>query len=213
MKTQSLLAAIVLFGASAASAETLEANVTLAFKVHEQVPPVNKGANSVQALDIYTLKTFDIIQMIAEKENRVFTKKAKLVIQIYYDGGGVDGNSYRIREAGQADLIVTNYFQVNEEFTVEKYKLSIAKNTGTASTMSLAEVEIPVLGDFEGLYLTGPFKSTIRQVQSGEFPDVRLQLTTVSSVLAGQSKIRPLPNTKTGYATGTFKVSGMKILQ
>lgn len=211
MKTKALLATLFLAATSAASADdTVEANVILTFKVNEQdAAPVIKGKNSTLSYQTYTLKTADIIQMIGEKEGVTFTKKARLIFQVTYGDLGQNGYSYRIRETGQNDLIVTQYFEDNTTLSVYKFKTSIEKGTGTASAIGLGVVDIPLNGDFEGFYLTGPLKASFRIVQSPTSPAAKIELANLTINLAGRSLLEGT----TGYAAGTMKVSGMKILK
>jgi hypothetical protein len=212
MKLKATLATLLISFASTALADTLEGNLTLALKVHEQNEAAIVGPNNVGSYRTSTLKTLDLIQAIGQKEGRVFTKKAKMIWQVTYDNAGQSGYSYRIRELGQEDLMITAYINLNLQPLIQKFRISTQKNTGSGTAIGYADLKVNLNGAFEGLFMTGPTKVAVKLVQSRQFADVQLRFFTYSMTLSGKSLLGANPEPQEGYVTGTFKISGVKLV-
>ncbi|MEN3942917.1 hypothetical protein WJU23_16580 [Prosthecobacter sp. SYSU 5D2] len=214
MKTKSLLAALLFASTAAASAdETVEINMLFTLKVHEQNATVTKGNIETDSFRVFSVKTFDIIQMIGLKEGRLFSKKARLLAQLTFDNNGQTGSSFLIRDPGQSDLVVSSYFPSNTPYAVTKSKLNLDKKTGTGNVVGQATIDVQLNGEDEGFYLIGPLKANVRDVQAPAAADVIVQLTNLTINASGGSKIGAAPNTKNGYASGSVKFSGAKIIK
>lgn len=217
MKTKLIFLAVAALWSAQAQAqmEIVESNVTIALKVHEQeadLPDV--GGNNVNNYKIRTIKTADVIQMIAAKENIPIAKNARLILQQNFNAGGWSGYSFRIREPGNPnDIMVTNYLERDDDFRVVKSKISTTKGTGSESTLAMGEFDISLTGDFEGFYMDGPTKTTMKYVASKNLPGVVLSLETYAFTGAGQSLIGLGGDAEEGFVSGIVKISGSKIIK
>jgi hypothetical protein len=213
MKLKNILATLVFAFGSVACAETLEGNVAITLKVHEQNEEIVVGPNTVVNFRSFTLKNSDLIRLIAAKEGRIFTTKARLIIQSTFSEFGSVELAYLIREQGQADLDITSYLTVTPNPVIQKHKRSTVKKTGSGSIIGLSAVSISFDGTEEGFFLSGPLKGTQRSFPSKEFADVVLQTLVLNVTLAGHSKLKDAQNIRLGYTSGTLKISGMKIVK
>jgi hypothetical protein len=217
MKTKLiLLAAATLWSAQAhAQTEIVESNVTIALKIHVQEGgQVVVGGNNVRNYKITTIKTADVIQMIAAKENTSIAKNVRLILQQTFNAIGWSGYSFRIREPGNPnDIMVTNYLERDDDFSVVKSKISTTKGTGSESTLAMGEFDISLTGTFEGFYMDGPIKTTMKYVASKKFPGEAISLETYTFTGAGQSLTGLGGNEEEGFVSGTVKISGSKVLK
>lgn len=178
-----LLALGLLTLVSAAKADLLESNVTIHLKLHSQQEGVTKNGVTTSSYTTRTLKTVDLIQLIADAETQEFSKKARLILRsnavnespermlIIRDGS----TDYELKEPlriGFAEHLLGGH----HEAFVGKGKTTSTKHQ--EKIFGPGEAQIAPNGGQAGIILSGMLQRTRYTLPSKEFPSVQIYLSS-----------------------------------
>lgn len=191
----------------------IETPLTFALKVQMETPETTQGETKTRGFYTRSFKTADIIQLIAEKADRSFTKKARLILRDTYNDTALVSSLYYITEPGQEDLLLTSYLNEATQTSVKKAKTSQSQGTGTENRLEVLSFNITINGETVGLYLKGLSKHNVKLVKTKTEPALLYELHTENIAIRGYSR---LPNQaeqiRTGMVTGTIKYAAGKII-
>lgn len=214
MKRAFIAALFTFIPFSLIQAAVVETNVVIQFKVYTQGDTIPKGDIDSKAIIVQTVKTADIIQAIARRDNQEFSKSARLMYQIFYSEGALVGERYIIRDKSVDydvnSLFVTEFIQV-----AEKSRMSKSKRTGTRSGIAAIKQDIFLnqeAAPSQGFTLTGLQSQNSRIIKSPQSANNIISVDTFNLTLTGKSVEIDGETTTAGVAAGSMKFIGPKVL-
>ncbi len=186
----------------------IESNVVIQLKVYNQQAEVPNGDLRSQSYQVIPYNTAAVAQMLAAKEGKLVSNKALLIRQrdvVQYN------LKYLIRDKGQNDIDVTDYFLPSVADQARTSKRSFSKGTYQTRIFASGAYDLALNANQEGFYLKGPMQLLIRGVTAKQYPGQVLEF--YSENITGIGHCITSPNAGRRLVTGTIKYTPPRLLK
>lgn len=183
-------------------AQILESNVTFAFKFHVEGSPQPKGDTVTTPLNVYSIKTADIIQAIGRDHQIEFTKAARILLLNIYNETHLEDSKFVIRDKGRPDFDIGDNLDINSNRDIEKYKRT--KGVGTEVGIKFSNCNLILPTTVEGMETQGHSKSDAKRIPS-KTSEAIISFHSTRRDLSGSATFMIKGQPEIGLITGTIK--------